>query len=432
MRELDKVIGYESIKNELYRIIDILQNPEKYKALGVSAPRGIMLGGDPGIGKTLMAQSIIKESGRKAFVIRKDRADGDFVDHIREVFEQAEKAAPSIVLLDDLDKFANEDEYHPNGEEYVTVQACIDGIKGKDVFVVATCNERNRLPHSLVRSGRFDKTFSMTFPRNDDAKKIIAFYLKGKAVADDVDVDEIVRYSEGRSCADLEAVVNEAGILAGYGNKTSITQEDIRRACFRKFWSFKEIGSDESSDSLRRKAVHESGHVVMAEFFDAGVVNFVSLEARRGGCGALVSRRRSEHRLETIRDYEKEIMISLAGKAATELILGQVDTGVNGDLHCANDMLMEMLDNVASYDFQSWRHEECSQRVYENVDAVKNAEMARYYLKTKQILFRNREFLEIIIDQLIEKKTLTYKDIAAIRGDVPVDAGESSDIGFVA
>ena len=434
MRELDKVIGYESIKNELYRFIDILQNPEKYKALGVSVPRGIMLDGDPGIGKTLMAQSIIKESGRKAFVIRKDRADGDFIDHIREVFEQAEKAAPSIVLLDDLDKFANEDDYHPNGEEYVTVQACIDSIKGKDVFVIATSNDGHKLPRSLVRSGRFDKVFSMTFPRNDDAKKIIAFYLKDKAVADDIDVDEIVRYSEGHSCADLEAVVNEAGILAGYGNKTSITQEDIRRACFRKFWSFNEIGSEESADSLRRKAVHESGHVVMAEFFDAGVVNFVSLEARRGGCGALVSRRRDDNRKETFRDYEKSIMISLAGKAATELILGEIDAGVNADIRNANDMIFSILDCNASYDFQSWGNEgyETSQRVIENRDAVKNAEMARYYLKTKQILFCNREFLETVIEQLIEKKTLTYKDIAAIRGDVPVQVGDSSDIGFAA
>jgi cell division protease FtsH len=109
MRELDKVIGYDSIKQELYKIIDIFQNPEKYKALGVSAPNGIMLDGDPGIGKTLMAKSIIKESGRKSFVIRKDRSDGEFVDYIRKVFEQAENEAPSIVLLDDLDKFAAAD-----------------------------------------------------------------------------------------------------------------------------------------------------------------------------------------------------------------------------------------------------------------------------------------------------------------------------------
>ena len=421
MRELDKVIGYDSIKQELYKIIDIFQNPEKYKALGVSAPNGIMLDGDPGIGKTLMAKSIIKESGRKAFVIRKDRSDGKFVDYIRQVFEQAEKEAPSIILLDDLDKFANEDSYHPNAEEYVAVQACMDSVKGKDVFIIATVNEHYKLPGSLVRSGRFDKTFTMTFPRNEDAKKIISFYLKDKAVSDDIDVDEILRYSEGHSCADLEAVVNEAGILAGYENKPAITQDDIRRACFRKLYSISEIVC--SSDDLKRRAVHEAGHAVLAEYFEAGSVNFVSLEVQHNECGALTSVREESRRECAARDLEKEIMISLAGKAATELVLGEIDAGVFHDLDRADRVLLRIIDDIASFDFQSWRREPgdvTSQRVIENRDAVKNAAMAHYYTKTKQILFRNREFLETVIEQLIEKKTLTYKDIAAIRERVNV------------
>jgi cell division protease FtsH len=158
MRELDRVIGYEGIKQELYRIIDIIRDPAKYKSLGVSAPKGILLSGEPGIGKTLMAKSFIKEAGLKTFTIRKDRPDGAFVDLIRETFKEAEKAAPSIVLLDDLDKFANEDDYHRDAEEYVTVQACIDDVKESDVFVLGTCNNSRKLPDSLVRSGRFDKT----------------------------------------------------------------------------------------------------------------------------------------------------------------------------------------------------------------------------------------------------------------------------------
>ena len=112
MRELDRVIGYESIKTELYRFIDIIKNPEKYKKLGAKMPKGIMLDGDPGIGKTLMAKSFIAETGLKSFVIRKDMPDGEFIDYISEVFDKAAEAAPSIVLLDDLDKFANEDVYH--------------------------------------------------------------------------------------------------------------------------------------------------------------------------------------------------------------------------------------------------------------------------------------------------------------------------------
>ena len=188
MRELDRVIGYEGIKQELYRIIDIIRDPAKYKSLGVSAPKGILLSGEPGIGKTLMAKSFIKEAGLKTFTIRKDRPDGAFVDFIRETFKEAEKASPSIVLLDDLDKFANEDVYHRDAEEYVAVQACIDDVKESEVLVLGTCNDYRKLPESLVRSGRFDKTFFMDFPGIEDAKKIISFYLKDKKVTKDIEV----------------------------------------------------------------------------------------------------------------------------------------------------------------------------------------------------------------------------------------------------
>ena len=216
MSEMDKVIGYEGIKNELYRIIDIIKNPAKYHELGVSAPKGILLEGEPGIGKTLMAKSFMKDSGLKSYVIRKDRPDGEFVDYIREIFNMAAEEAPSIILLDDLDKFANEDKTRVDAEEYVAVQACIDNVKGLDVFVVATSNNSSKLPCSLVRSGRFDKRYYMPLPKIEDAKKIIEFYLKEKKVGNDIDVEEIARILDGHSCADLETVINEAGIYAGF------------------------------------------------------------------------------------------------------------------------------------------------------------------------------------------------------------------------
>ena len=415
MRELDRVIGYECIKNELYRIIDIIQNPAKYKALGVKIPRGILFNGVPGIGKTLMAQSFVKECGRRSFVIRKDRPDGEFVDYIRETFSQAAEEAPSVILLDDMDKFANEDQMHCDAEEYVTVQACIDEYKDSDIFVVATCNDMRSLPRSLVRRGRFDKTFSMSFPKNEDAKKIIAFYLKDKAVSDDIDVDEIVRFCEGRSCADLETVVNEAGILAGYENKDLICQEDFRRACLRVFWGIKRDPANNEcpAESIRRKAVHEAGHALMIEYFNPGEVSFITIER---AFDAMVLRKKDEHRFESFRNHEIEIMIDLAGKAATEIVLGEVDMGTNSDLHEAYRNTAELLDNVAAYDFQSWCHgDETSQRVFDHLDDVKGAEMARYYLNTKQILMQNRAFLDALTEQVIEKRTLIYKDIAPIR-----------------
>ena len=417
MRELDKVIGYESIKNELYRIIDIILNSEKYKALGVSVPKGILLSGVPGIGKSLMAKCFITETGLKSYVVRKDKPNGAFVDYIRETFDKAAEDAPSIILLDDMDKFANEDNQHRDAEEYVTVQACIDNVKDKDVFVIATCNDIRKLPVSLVRSGRFDKVFKMQFPENKDAEKIISYYLADKMVANDIDVEEIARFSERRSCADLESVINEAGTYAGFDNRSVISQKDIIRACLIKFHGVSEMLASDP-DTARRFAVHEAGHVIAAELLNPGQVTFVSL-INSSSTGGFVFRPSHRHESTKFENLEAEIMINLAGKAATELILNEIDMGSNGDLHNVYDITRMLLDNNASYDFLSWCHGlETSQHVFDHLDSVTGAEVSRYYIKTKQLLGENRVFLEAVIEALVEKQTLSYKDLAAIREDV--------------
>ena len=416
MRELDRVIGYEGIKNELYRIIDIIKNPAKYKELGVSVPKGILLSGKPGIGKTLMAKAFIKETGLKSYVVRKDKSDGEFIDYIRETFKKAASEAPAIVLLDDLDKFANEDRLHRDAEEYVTVQACIDGVKDMEVFVVATSNDYEKLPESLVRSGRFDRDFYMRFPGFEDAKKIIEFYLNDKKIGKDIDVEEIARFCDGHSCADLETVINEAGIYAGFENRKFIRQDDIKKAVIRKVFHGTE--SDETNPvSVRRVAVHEAGHAVLAEVLFPGQLAFVSIEAKSFGVRGLVRMSKDFHRLmEDFNNNEFDIMLDLAGKAATELILNEIDMGVHSDLFGAYSQMEKLLSDVAAYDFHSWYHgEETSHLVLDHLDTIKGAELSRYYFKTKQLLSKNRAFLEELIELLIEKKTLSYKDIAPIR-----------------
>lgn len=189
MNAFDKIIGYASasIKKELQQISDTLKKIEAYDKLGVTAPKGLLIYGEPGVGKSLMASAVIKESGRKVFCCRKDSPNGDFVKKIKGTFDKAEQNAPSIVYLDDMDKFANGDERHPDAEEYVTVQSCIDEVRGKQVFVLATANNIRCLPHSLRRMGRFDRMIEVEAPRGQDAVKIIAHYLKSKIFIDEVD-----------------------------------------------------------------------------------------------------------------------------------------------------------------------------------------------------------------------------------------------------
>ena len=141
-KEFESVIGYKFVKKELVRICDVLCNQEYYSKLGVNVPSGLYLSGVPGVGKTLMAECFIKASKRKAFICRKDLKDEEFKDYIKQTFKNAQENAPSIVFLDDVDKFCNNDEQHKNSNVFITIQSCIDQVKGCGVFVLATMNDR--------------------------------------------------------------------------------------------------------------------------------------------------------------------------------------------------------------------------------------------------------------------------------------------------
>lgn len=169
MDAFEKIIGYEDVKHELYKVCEMMKNPEKYKKIGVRKPHGILLFGKPGNGKTMMANALIHESGRKAFVLRKDRPDEEFINHIREVFEEAKKTSPCIVFLDNLDKFSDQD----SAEEYATIQTCIDECQEYEVFVLATVNFLRDIPDSLLRVGRFDHIIQMFEPVKKDQGYLI-------------------------------------------------------------------------------------------------------------------------------------------------------------------------------------------------------------------------------------------------------------------
>ena len=256
MSAFDKIIGYDDIKAELACFADVFKNREKYLKLGVTLPRGLLLYGDPGLGKTLMANCFIAEAGCKAFTIRKEKPNGDFVNYIKETFDIAKKETPSIVFLDDMDKFANEDEFHRNAEEYVAVQSCIDECKGHDVFVLATVNDKFCLPDSLIRAGRFDKMISIDVPNEKYSEHIIKHFLSHKQIMDDVDVNELVRLMEGQSCAKLETVINEAGIYAGFDGRERITHGDIIKAIMRMLFDSPECINPSDDADTRKIAVH--------------------------------------------------------------------------------------------------------------------------------------------------------------------------------
>lgn len=416
-KEFESVIGYNSIKKEMIRICDIMRNHEFYSRLGVSVPNGLLLSGEPGLGKTLMANCFVKASGRKAFVCRKDKPDGDFVNHIKSVFDEAVENAPSIVFLDDMDKFsANGDEYHKNSEEFVTIQSCIDGVKGKDVFVLSTINDNNAIPKSLLRAGRFDNRIEVGAPKGMDAEKIVEHYIKKKNFVSEVDVRTITRLLNGASCAELETVINEAGMHAGFKRKDKIEMDDIVRACLRIIYKAPEKENAYENEVLKAIAYHEAGHAVVAEILGPGSVNFVSVRSHGGTTGGFTNYYQPEEYWIKKQYMENRVVVLLGGKASTEVVFGETDIGSNNDLHRAFDICERFVDDYCSNGFDRWiQNSTPSNSLLERQGAQISFEMEKFYHKAKKILIDNREFLDKLAHALMEKDILTSIEIEQIK-----------------
>ena len=430
MSAFDKIIGYSSLKKELMQISDTLKNREFYGKLGISAPRGLLLHGEPGVGKSLMASAIIEDSGRPVFCCRKDCPNGDFVKKIKTTFDKATQSAPSIVYMDDMDKFANGDEQRPDAEEYVTVQSCIDEIKDKQLFVLATVNNTRCLPESLCRAGRFDRTIEVKAPRGEDALKIITYYLKSKRFVDEVDPSVIAKIMEGHSCADLETVINEAGLYAGYKRAEFITMEHFLKACLSIVFNVSSDSWDEQDDFSSHLSdphhiashmiYHEAGHAVVSEVLFPGSVTLVFAGSLRQEEGGFTSYYRDPG--NSLLEWSKSrIIASLGGMAAMEQKYGIPDIGGNRDLAQAFEKTRDLLVNACIKGFSLF--ESCyadSERILSDREQAIAAEMENYYRKAKEILSANWEFFEKLAAALAEKKLLSAVDIQKIRGECQI------------
>ena len=418
MKEFDKIIGYEPVKKELKRICDILVNPEKYKKFGVKASQGLLIYGEPGVGKSLMADCFMKATKRKKFICRKTNSNGDFIKDIFNTFKKAQENAPSIILLDDLDKFANDDYDHKDSAEFVTVQACIDAVKDDNVFVVATANDIKKLPDSLLRSGRFSKRIEIEIPFGKDAENIIKYYLGKKKNVGNIDLNEITRLLNGRTCADLEAVVNEAGIYAVSENKDKIDQNDMIRACMRVMYDAPEadeVLKSNSSEKNLMTAYHEAGHALVSEYFEPESVTLVSIASYDGGTEGITSCYQDRNYFSSIKYLKTRAKALLAGKAAIELKFGEIDIGASSDIEKAFQVVKRFVDDYCGFGFDAINRRPYADQAVNNCSSRIASVLQNYYMEVKEILAKNREFLDKLANELLKKTTLLTKDIQRVK-----------------
>ncbi len=410
----EEIVGYEDIKKELRIISDMLNNADVYKKLGASINEGLILSGKPGTGKTTMANSLVRSTGRSVYVCRKKSTDGEFVKTINGVFQSAKENMPSIVLLDDLDKFSDKDE-DCDAEEFVAVQSCMDEIKGMDIFVIATVNNIRKIPGSLQRAGRLGKRIQVRLPKIGEAAKIIEHYLEKADICDDLDEVSIARMLNGESCATLENVINSAGMKAAFNRQDKVTMQNIIDSCLDIIFDAPESNEKLPDEIKRRIAYHEAGHAVAAEILNPGSVSIISLRKNESHTYGFVTYLRDEEQETFSSDYnENVIKTSLAGKAATELVFGEADMGANSDIHHAFDKAERLVDYRCMYGFSNWIQDQHSSFAAENRNRTMAMVLEKNYLEVKKILAANRELLDRIADELIKKTTLTYSDVQNI------------------
>ena len=402
----EKVVGYADIKLELSRILDQMNDPQKYAKLGVTEPHGLLLEGEPGVGKSTFARSFLEASGRKSYILRKDKPNGDFVKEIARIFEDAAENAPSVILLDDLDKFANEDESHRDAEEFVTVQACIDKYKDRQVFVIATANNVHKLPDSLTRAGRFDHVLTLKCPEGKDAEEIVAYYMSQKSFVADMNTKRIARLLEGRSCAELENVINLAATYAAYEDASQVEMKHMLKAILRIVFGAPEK-SNADERSLPLVACHEAGHALVGELLEPGSVDLVTVLNHDSQAAGITALHRDDGYFHSKAHMETRVMCLLAGKAATEVCYGTVDPGVISDMRRAFDIVHRFVDDYCSFGFDRFVFSrDASPDLLSRRDGQVASEMDRYYAQARMLIIQNKAKLEQLTAKLLEEKTL--------------------------
>ncbi len=403
------VIGYENVKQELREIADMIKNIAEYRRLGASWPHGLILYGEPGVGKTMMATAFVKECGVKSYTLRRTVGTDEFLHEMKEIFKEAAANTPSVILLDDMDKFVSEEN---KPVEYNALQACMDEVKDSGVFVIGTVNETRGFPPSLLRSGRFDRKIEVGTPTGKDAVNIVRHYLSGKKLADDVNFSDVAKMMSRKSCADLEGMINEAAIYAGYERAEKIGMKHLVRAVLRNIFKSADAPDWEklSDEDKRKTAYHEAGHAVILELLRPDNVGIISIKsgisfATKGFVGMCT-------RATSNREFA---LIALGGKTAVEMALGKPDNGATRDTKEAKRCIDVEISDTFGVDFTDGDPNYHSEAKKFREEVAIRIRFEEYTFEVRRMLADNRAFLDAVANELLEKETLLNSDMARLR-----------------
>jgi cell division protease FtsH len=436
----NSVAGADEAKEELADVIDFLKNPQKYQRLGAKITRGVLLIGEPGNGKTLLARAVAGEANCPFFSISGSNFIEVFVGvgaaRVRDLFAQARKHAPSIIFIDEIDavgRHRGSGMGGGNDEREQTLNQLLAEMDGFEVspspiIVIAATNRVDVLDKALLRPGRFDRRVTVPYPDLKSREAILAVHTKNVQIAEDIDLKKIAQGTPGFSGADLENLVNEAAIIASKKEIDYITMQEFDEARDKVM-----LGKEVKSIMLTQEdkkliAYHEAGHALVRLLLPetADPLHKVTIIPRGSALGVTHFLPEREKYITTKEEMEASVLSALGGRVAEEIVFGLLTTGAYSDFQAANRIVRNMVTKYGMSPelgtiIYSQQHGEFeySQKTAEKIDAEVQRLTAVYHEQARQLLEANRDKLEKLAQALIEKETMMADEIYQLLGITP-------------
>ena len=437
------VAGVDEEKEELQEIVEFLKSPKKFTDMGARIPKGVLLVGQPGTGKTLLAKAVAGEAGVPFFII----SGSDFVEmfvgvgasRVRDLFEQANKNKPCIIFIDEIDAVGRQRGAGLGGghdEREQTLNQLLvemDGFSANEgVIVLAATNRPDVLDKALLRAGRFDRQIVVSAPDVKAREQILEVHARKKKLADDVDLSTVAKNTSGFAGADLENVLNEAALLAARRNKTEIGNQEIEEAMVKVTMGPEKKSRVISEKEKKLVAFHEAGHAVVSKFLPSqDDVHQISIVPRGMAGGYTMYRPSEDKSFMSKTEMEEHIVSLLGGRVAEALVLGDISTGASNDIERATKIARGMVTKygmsslLGTIAFGSGNEEVflgrdfAQQRDFsEETAAIIDAEVKKIvdtaYRRAEDLLNQNMEKLHAVANVLLEKEKIDGEEFSNI------------------
>ncbi len=442
------VAGADEEKAELQEIVDFLKNPKKFTDIGARIPKGVLLVGPPGTGKTLIAKAVAGEAGVQFLSI----SGSDFVElyvgvgasRVRDLFDQAKKAAPSIIFIDEIDAVGRRRGSGVGGghdEREQTLNQLLvemDGFGSNEgVIVMAATNRQDILDPALLRPGRFDRQIYVGYPDSRGREAILKVHARGKPLADDVDLGVVARATVGFTGADLSNLLNEAALLAARRNRHMITMPDLEEAMLKVIAGPEKKSKVVSQHERRLTAIHEAGHAVAMYYLPThDPVHQITIVPRGQAGGMTISLPGEDHSYASRNEMYEQIVSLLGGRVAEALVLDDISTGASNDIQRATELARNMVsrygmsDKIGAISYDAGgevflgrdfaQSKTYSEQVAADLDQEVKVIIDAAYAKCTEILTTHRDQLEQVSAFLLAHNTMFRSQFEAVMTGEPI------------